>query len=107
MGWPKKKKRAGAPKVDLRRMQSPTNTIVDKLGFREGLVTTLMANDPETSREETGPEAIQAPERETSEPVRERMGQVDNSRINECVQESRSLVDGANHKGVPKTVDVA
>lgn len=67
-------------------------------------MATLVADDPESSREETGPEAIQGPKCETSEPVRQRMGQVNDSGVNERVEVGRGLVNAANHEAVPKAV---
>lgn len=90
----------------IRRMDNPTNSIVDKLGFRERLMATLMSNDPETSREEAGPEAVEGPERETSEPVSVWVGKLNYGGVNERVEVGCRLVDATNHEAVPNAVPV-
>lgn len=44
-----------------RGMKNPANRVVNELGFREGLVSTLMRNDPQPSAKQPGGETVQRP----------------------------------------------
>ena len=43
-------------------MQNPTDGVVNRLRLGEGLMSTLMSDDPNACGEQTRPEAVQRPE---------------------------------------------
>ena len=43
-------------------MEDPTDGVVESLGRREGLVTTLVGNNPKTSTEQTLEDGVESPE---------------------------------------------
>lgn len=58
-------------------MEDPTNSVVDSLAAREGLVATLMCNNPETGCRETHAEAVECPQAPLRETVESRVGEVE------------------------------
>lgn len=87
-------------------MDNPANGVVNGLGFGEGLMATFVTNDPEPSCKKTSPEAVERPEGETGEAVGIGMREVNNSGVNERVEEGRGLVNATNYESVPNAVRV-
>lgn len=85
-------------------MKQPAHAVVDKLGLGECLVATLVRYDPKTSGEETGPEAVQGPEREPCYRVKNGMRQTDGLWSNESVKECRSFINTTNDNRVMHAV---
>ena len=56
-------------------MKDPADSVVDELGFRKGLVTTFVSNDPEAGCWQAGGESIERPERIIENRVESRMRQ--------------------------------
>lgn len=67
-------------------MQDPSNSVVDKLGFRESLVPAFVSNDPQPGGEEAGPEAVQGPKGERRGGVEVGVWQGECFRRDEAVQ---------------------
>ena len=88
-------------------MKKPPNGIVNELALREGLVSTFMANDPDTRSPKSSEEAVQGPDGKATEAVQIWTGKLDvlgsNSRFKECC----SLVSARKEKAVPDAVKVS
>ena len=67
-------------------MEDEANGVVDGLGFGEGLVATLVGDDPEAGGEETCPEAVDCPESESGGAVGVGVGEGDDGWIDEGVE---------------------
>jgi hypothetical protein len=91
--------------LDLRRVEDPTDGVVDCLRLGKRLVTALVGDDPETSGEETGPEGIERPEGETCDGIEERMGQGQRGRVDERVQVLSQPVEAVDDRHVPDAVN--
>lgn len=61
-------------KEHARRVKDPTDSVVNRLGLGEGLVSTLVRDYPQTRREKTRPETVQCPDGETRQGVQNRVG---------------------------------
>lgn len=57
----------------LRRVEDPSDSVVDSLAGGECLVTTFVGNDPKSGGGETGAESVKRPERTRCNPVEGRM----------------------------------
>ena len=55
---------------DLPRVKDPADKVVDRLGLREGLVTTFMCDNPDAGTKKTGEERVECPDRELDECVK-------------------------------------
>ena len=86
---------------DSRRMQDPADGVVDRLRRREGLVATLVGDDPETSGEETDEEGVQSPVGEVEGGVEGGMGEVEGGGVDEGVGVHGGLVHGGDDYEVP------
>ena len=88
---------------DLPGVKNPADKVVDRLGLREGLVTTFMCDNPETGCKETGEESIERPDRELGEGVE--MGAWKSNLLwsNERVKVLGSLPNATNSNQVTKT----
>ena len=64
---------------------------------------TLVCADPETRGEKASPKAIKRPQSKTGEGVKERVGELDHSRVNERFKESGGLVSSRNQAHIPNT----
>lgn len=62
-------------------MEDPADGIVDELGLGVGLVATFMGDDPKAGGDETSPEGIQRPEGELGSPVKDRVWELDDFRM--------------------------
>lgn len=89
----------------IRRVDEPTDGVVDGLRLGEGLVTTLVPDDPEAGPKEARPEPIQSPKREAERCIEVRVGKRESSGSNERVQVSGTLVEAENDKGIPNAVE--
>lgn len=63
--------------MNLRRVENPTNRVVDELAGREGLVATLVGNNPETGRRQTDAETVEGPETPLGHSVESGMRKLD------------------------------
>jgi hypothetical protein len=76
-------------------MENPADGIVGQLGLGESLMATFMGDDPKASGNETSPEGIERPESELGSPVKDRVGQLDNFRMDTGIEISGGLVDSS------------
>ena len=44
--------------MDVRRVEDPTNGVIDQFGLGEGLVATFVGDDPNPGSDEACPEAV-------------------------------------------------
>lgn len=58
-------------------------------------MTTFMGNDPNTGADETSPEGIQRPEGELGGPIKNRVWELDDFRMNTGIKEGGDLVDSS------------
>ena len=65
-------------------------------------MSSFMGDNPETSREKSGPKAVKGPYREASERVESGVRQRECVRINESVRVRRNFVKGRDNEHVPK-----
>lgn len=89
-------------KANLRRVKNPSNGVVDGFGLGEGLVATLVGNNPQAGCEKAGEETIDGPESEAGKGVKGGVRKIEGSGVDERVGESGSLVDDANDSEVPE-----
>ena len=81
-------------------MEDPTDSVVDRLALREGLVSTFMGDDPKAGREKTDKEGVERPKDEARSRVEVGVRQRDVLRGDERVEEGGGLPDGANDHDV-------
>ena len=86
-------------------MHEPANGVVDSFGRRECLVTAFVANDPQSSREQTGPETVQSPERDAGSGVQRRVGKTELFWGDERACELGRLEETVDDSVVPDTGD--
>ena len=67
-------------------MKDPADKVVDRLGLREGLVTTFMCDNPDASTKKTGEERVECPDRELGECVKVRIRKGDVLWSDQCVK---------------------
>ncbi len=89
---------------DARRVEDPSNDVVDELGFGERLVAALVGNDPQSSSKEPDSKSIQRPQGETRERIERGMGKRELLGSDERVCEGRCFVNGRNDNQVPDTI---
>jgi len=83
-------------------VKNPAHSIVDSFRLRESLVATLVSNDPNSSAEETSPEAVDRPERESRKLVRVGMTQVVDGGIDEGIDVLGGVVAAADDEEIPE-----
>jgi hypothetical protein len=86
-------------------MENPANCVVDGLGLREGLVTALVSNNPDTSGEQASEEGVESPQRDPCNGVESRVGKRNDSGVNESLEELGRLPNSSNDGEVPKHVN--
>ena len=84
-------------------MKDPADSVVDELGFRKGLVTTFVSNDPEAGCWQAGGESIERPERIIENRVESRMRQRNVFRRDELLCICGRLVDEGDGDDVADT----
>lgn len=62
-------------------MEDPADGIVNELGLGVCLVTALVGNYPKTGSDETSPEGIQRPKGELSGPIKDRIWELNDFRV--------------------------
>lgn len=85
-------------------MKHPSNRVVDGLGLGEGLVSTLVCNDPQASAKQSGDEAVQGPNGYASRRAQEGVRQ--DIRGDELRYPARSLVGACDSNNIPEAVGV-
>jgi hypothetical protein len=83
-------------------VEEPADGVVDGLRLGEGLVATLVGNDPKTSSDKTGSYGIGRPESETSGSIQVRVREVEG--VDEWVGVLDALVEATQEEEVPDTV---
>jgi len=74
-------------------MKDPANAVIDKLGLRKRLMTTLVSNNPKASCKETRAEAVECPKREACSGIEQRVREGKMRWGNKSVQITCGLVD--------------
>lgn len=68
-------------------MKDPSDGVVDELGLGEGLMTTLVGNNPKTSGKKSCRKAVQSPESKAGDRVQHWVGQCQCRGVDERVEE--------------------
>ena len=85
-------------------MENPADSVVDCFRLGEGLMSTLVSDNPNAGGEQTCPEAVQRPEGDSRGSVQVWVWQRDNGRIDEGFNVGGGLVDAPDHEQVPKAL---
>ena len=83
---------------NLRRVEDPSNSIVDSLWLWERLMTALVSYDPDSSCEKTCPEPVQCPKRYACNGIQVRIGQRKCCRVDKGVKVYSRFIKASNHK---------
>jgi len=86
-------------------VEDPADGVVHQLGLGEGLVTTFMGDDPKAGCDETGPEGVQRPEGELGGPVKDRVWELDDFRVDTGIEKRGSLVDSSQGSKIRDDVE--
>ena len=76
-------------------MEDPTDGVINQLRFGIGLMTAFVGNDPNASGHETSPKGIERPEGELGGPVKDRVWELDDLRVDTGIKKSGGLVDSS------------
>lgn len=82
-------------------MKDPSNRVVNEFGFRKGLVTTFMSEDPKTCHNQTSGERVERPHSESASTVKDRIRQIDDARLHQRVRICSRLVDACEQEEIP------
>lgn len=89
----------------VRRVEHPTDGVVDDLGLGKRLVTALVRDDPKAGGKKAGKECVERPKHEARGRVEVRVGESDVLGPEERVEEIGSLVNGGDDCRVHHTED--
>jgi hypothetical protein len=85
-------------------MQNPADEVIDELGFRERLMTTLVSNDPETSCDKASGKSVEGPERKAGNGIKVGRGKGEMLGGEKGLNVRGNFINDGNEKQVPDTV---